>query len=117
MKIYAHSIDKFNIDQIVGKELWVACHYADNIHQLGYYCRVKSTSPSTTAGDPWMTINLFPAEWVYDDAYHNVTEVLVDYVTEWIERPQLQKRSDIVVDNPVQILTTEELYEIMGIPL
>ena len=116
MKIYAHSIDNFNIDQIVGKEIWVACHYAINKHH-GYYCRVRSTSPSVTVGDPWMTINMFPADWVYDDSYHNVTEVLDDYVTEWIERPQLQTRSDIVVDNPVQILTTEELYEIMGIPL
>lgn len=116
MKIYASSIDNFNIDKIVGKEIWVACHYASNrLH--GYYCRVRSTSPSFKAGDPWMTINLFPTAWVYDDSYHNVTELLDDYVTEWIERPQFQTRSDIVVDNPVQILTTEELYEIMGIPL
>lgn len=106
MKIYASNQSDAPILQFWGTDLWVRGKFP---HGDEYYFKV-----AYIIHEDFGKVYIFPVEWVYQEDYID-DEILGDYRRDWLEYPRPTKFSEIKLSSPLEILTTEELYEILGI--
>jgi len=111
MKIYSNNPGKTNILHFLGTDLWVKCYVNYTSHKEVYYVR-----PMAFIHDNFGVCTIFPYSWVQDYGYYAVPEMHDDYIDDWINFKRPFNFSDIEVIQPLEAITTEELYELMGIP-
>lgn len=108
MKIFSTNNHVPSILHFLGTDLWVKCRIKSHLGDV-YYVR-----PQTFIYDNFGTCNIFPGNWVDNYNDYNIPEMTMDYLDGWINFARPFQFSDIEVITPLEVLTTEELLDLMG---
>lgn len=111
MKIYANNNYDISIRDFADTDLWVRCNIA-NV-QAPYYIHHVRSLPSTP--DYYESIS-FPADWVDNSVFWSKPECH-DIVKKYLTSHTVKRVSKTHVILPIDVLDTQEIYEILGIPL
>ena len=111
MKIYANNQYEISIEDFSDTDLWTLGRFTNDANHYYYIKYIYKIH------DDFGMIRIFPANWVDNSDYYADPEMIEDYKKYWLLFNRPTRFSNIIIQTPVNVLTTQELYEIMGIPL
>ena len=108
MKIYADRQSNLSLDKYIGKDVWVRVTYYDEDELDVRWFRILSVKPSITPGfERWYRVNC-----IYEiDNYMYVGHR--EQFDKDIQKVCVYRKGQFVVRKPVEVLTTDELYDWM----
>ena len=108
MKIYCSGA-QYNIEDFIGTDCWVRCRHTDTrIYSDDNYAYVNFVSQPF--GDDFVMIRIISEDFMTDLFYGDY-----DSLEFWLEREAPAYISSLEIVTPIEVLSTEELYETLGV--
>ena len=116
MKIYAGKKQNISIDDFIGQDVWIKCHLMKD-----YYVRpirkLVGSDRITQGSVVWdIIVNLCPVSYTeFDDTYSSMSDFLMNiFEDDWIKNDRTMASKRIKILSPLEILTTQDLYDAVG---